>query len=126
VINNIMALTDSLAKDLSLMDFENALNKYDTTKDFRYAANGEFFKDFTSWKEYLTGHRMTTDSLYFEWTKRDIIPLSMKAASLAGSFEFRLKLKSGDTYSGDATFTGLFVRRNDKWVMLHGHESIKE
>jgi hypothetical protein len=126
IINDIMNLTDTLAINLCKMNFENALAAYDSSQNFKYAANGEFFTDYHAWKNYLFGHNSTTDSLNFQWTQRDIIPLSQNSAALAGNFDFRLKLKTGDIYKGKAVFTGVFVRKNNKWTMIHGHESIKQ
>jgi uncharacterized protein YchJ len=61
-----------------------------------------------------------------EWMQRVVVPLSLNAATMSGIFHFKATFKSGEIFEGTVMFTGVFVRKNNKWVLIHGQESLKQ
>jgi hypothetical protein len=125
ITKEIMDLTDNCATNLCKMDFDKAIEMYDSSSEFMYAENGAFFLNRDSLYNYMKSIKSSAESFHFQWKQRFVIPLSLNAASLAGSFSFKIGLKTGDIFEGTPMFVGTFVRKNDKWVLIHGNESSK-
>jgi uncharacterized protein (TIGR02246 family) len=125
IIDEIMELTTDWANAHNRMDPEKAIEFYDSTGDLMYAENGVFFANRDSIYSFLKGFYASTKSMDVQWQQRVVIPLSQNAATMSGSFHFKALFKDESSFEGNPMFTGVFVKRNDKWVLIHGHESFK-
>jgi len=118
-----MDLTDHYAANLCRMEFEKALEMYDASSELMFAENGVFYANRDSLYHYMINYRSMEKSYEFQWNQRIVVPISFDAASLAGSFSLKIILKTGDILLDREVFTGVFVRKNNKWVLIHGQES---
>lgn len=59
----------------------------------------------------------------FVWEQRDVVPLSADSATLTGVFRYEATQQSGEVLAGRNVFTAVFVRRDGRWKLIHGHES---
>jgi len=121
----ILELTQSWANAHNSMNPDKAIELWDSSKDMMFAENGEFFPDRDSVYNYLKEFYKTTTSMNVEWKQRAVIPLSQNSASMSGNFNAHAVFKSGEVFDINSKFTGVFVRKNGKWVLIHGHESFK-
>lgn len=121
----ILELTQSWANAHNSMNPDKAIELWDSSKDMMFAENGEFFPDRDSIYNYLKEFYKTTTSMNVEWKQRAVIPLSQNSASMSGNFNAHAVFKSGEVFDINSKFTGVFVRKNGKWVLIHGHESFK-
>lgn len=132
-----LAMKDSVTKDIMVlttnwinanidMDADKAIEFWDNSPDLMFAENGAFFSDRDSIYSYIKGFYQSTSSMNVEWKQRVVVPLSLNAASMAGVFHFKATFKSGEIFEGTSMFTGVFVRKNNKWALIHGQESLKQ
>jgi len=126
VTKDIMKLTTSWANANINMDAGKAIELWDNSPDLMFAENGAFFPDRDSIYSYIHGFYQSTTSMKVEWKQRVVVPLSLNAATMSGFFHFKATFKSGEIFEGTVMFTGVFVRKNNKWVLIHGQESLKQ
>jgi len=125
ITNEIMDLTTNWANAHISMDADKAIELWDSTADLMFAENGFFFANRDSIYSYLKGFYSSTKSMELQWQKRVVIPLSLNAATLSGYFHFKAIFKDESIFEGNSMFTGVFVKKNNKWILIHGHESFK-
>ena len=125
VTKDIMELTSNWVNANIEMDAGKAIEFWDNSADLMFAENGAFFPDRDSIYSYLKGFYQSTTSMNVEWKQRVVVPLSLNAASMSGYFQFKATFKSGEIFEGTVMFTGVFVRKNHKWALIHGQESLK-
>jgi hypothetical protein len=121
----ILELTQNWANAHNSMNADKAIELWDSSKDLMFAENGEFFPGRDSIYNYLKEFYKTTTSMNVEWKHRAVIPLSQNSATMSGNFKAHAIFKSGEVFDIDSKFTGVFVRKNGNWVLIHGHESFK-
>lgn len=121
----ILELTQNWANAHNSMNADKAVELWDSSKDLMFAENGEFFPSRDSIYNYLKEFYKTTTSMNVEWKQRAVIPLSLNSATMSGNFKAHAIFKSGEVFDIDSKFTGVFVRKNGNWVLIHGHESFK-
>ncbi len=125
IIKEIMDVTDSIAATLCRMDFDKAIEFYDSSADYKSAENGALLPNRDSLYNNMKNIKSASESFNIQWKQRFILPLSLNAASMVGNFSFRANLKNGSVFEGEPMFAGTFVRKNSKWVLIHGNESSK-
>jgi hypothetical protein len=125
ITNEIMDLTTNWVNAHNIMDADKAAELWDSSSDLMFAENGMFFANWDSIYTYLKNFYTTTTSMDVEWKQRVVVPLSMNSACMSGYFHAIAKFKSGDSFDINSMFTGVFVRKDNKWVLIHGHESVK-
>jgi len=125
VTNEILELTTNWAKAHSNKDADKAIELWDNSPDLMFAENGVFFPSRDSIYSYLKSFYQSASSMDLQWKQRVVIPLSINAATMSGYFHAKAVFKTGDIFDINSMFTGVFVRKNNKWVMIHGHESFK-
>lgn len=125
ITNEIMDLTTNWANAHNSMDPDKAIELWDSSPDLMFAENGEFFPNRDSIYSFLKSFYETTTSMDVQWKQRVVVPLSLNSASMAGYFHAIAKFKEGDPFEINSMFTGIFVRKNNKWVLLQGQESYK-
>ena len=125
ITSEIMDLTTIWANAHISMDADKAIELWDSTDDLMFAENGVFFANRDSIYSYLKGFYLSTKSMDVQWQKRVVIPLSQNAATMSGYFHFKAIFKDESSFEGNSMFTGVFVKKNIKWVLIHGHESFK-
>jgi len=125
VTKDIMELTTTWANAHVNMDADKAIELWDNSPDLMFAENGVFFPNRDSIYTYLKSFYQSTASMNVEWKQRVVVPLSLNAATMSGIFHFKATFKTGEIFEGKSMFTGVFVRKNSRWALLHGHESFK-
>lgn len=125
VTKDIMELTTNWANANINMDADKAIEFWDDSPDLMFAENGAFFPGRDSIYSYIKGFYQSTTSMNVEWKQRVVIPMSLNAASMSGVFHFKATFKSAEIFEGTVMFTGVFVRKSNKWVLIHGQESLK-
>jgi hypothetical protein len=125
ITREIMDLTTNWANAHISMDADKAIELWDSTADLMFAENGFFFANRDSIYSYLKGFYSSTKSMELQWQKRAVIPLSLNAGTMSGYFHFKAVFKDESIFEGNSMFTGVFVKKNNKWVLIHGHESVK-
>ena len=125
IVNKIIEITDNFANANNKLDAKGILNYGDYyNPDFIYIENtsihpsGEELEKGVS-EFYSAG----IDSTSFNWTKRDIIPLSKEYAHLIGEYNFYLKLKTGEVSNFHVFYSGLYKKIDGNWKALRLHES---
>jgi hypothetical protein len=53
------------------------------------------------------------------------MPLTTNLAAMSGSFHFKLQFMNDEIMEDTSAFTGLFIKKNNKWSLIQGHESFK-
>jgi len=125
ITNEIMKLTTDWVNAHNSMDADKATELWDSSSDLMFAENGEFFANRDSIYVFLKNFYSTTASMNVEWKQRVVVPLSANSACMSGYFHAIAKFKSGDSFDINSMFTGVFVRKENRWVLIHGHESFK-
>ena len=126
VTKDIMEITTNWVNANINMDADRAIEFWDNSPDLMFAENGAFFPNRDSIYSYIKGFYQTTASMNVEWKQRVVVPLSLNAAAMSGFFHFKATFKSGKIFEGTVMFTGVFVRKNNKWALIHGQESLKQ
>lgn len=124
--NEIVLLTDNWAESNSSRNANEAIQFWDSSPQMIFIENAEklanrdsVYSLLKSW--YIPG----LESFNVKWNHRDILPLSKNTAHFWGNFSFHAKYKSGEKLNGNSFFTGLLLKRNNKWTMYRSHESYK-
>jgi hypothetical protein len=125
ISSEILELTQNWADAGNNMNPDKAVELWDSSNELMFAENGEFFPDRDSIYNYMKEFYKTTTSMNIAWKNRAVIPLSKNSAAMSGNFKAHAVFKSGDVFDIDSKFTGVFVRKNGNWVLIHGHESFK-
>ena len=125
ISNEILELTTNWVNAHNSMDADKASELWDSSSDLMFAENGVFFANRDSIYAFLKIFYTTTTSMNVEWKQRVVVPLSLNSACMSGYFHAIAKFKSGDSFDINSIFTGVFVRKENKWVLIHGHESFK-
>ena len=125
ITDGIMDLTTNWANTNNNMDADKAIQFWDSSSELMYAENGEFFPNRDSIYSFLKSFYQTTTSMQVKWEHRVVIPLSISAASMSGYFHAKALFKSGDKFEVNSMFTGVFIKKNNNWVLIQGHESYK-
>jgi hypothetical protein len=125
ITNEIMILTTDWVNAHNSMNADKATELWDSSSDLMFAENGEFFANRDSINVFLKKFYQTTTSMDVVWKQRVVIPLSENSACMSGYFHAKAKFKSGDSFDINSMFTGVFVRKEKRWVLIHGHESFK-
>jgi hypothetical protein len=126
ITNEIMDLSTNWINSSQDLDAGKAVEFWDPSPDLMFAENGAFFPNRDSIYDYLNNTMPTLKSLDANWGKRVIIPLSYNSASMAGQFHFKMSFKTGEVVEGNSMFTGVFIKKENTWRLVHGHESFKE
>jgi hypothetical protein len=125
ITNEILDLTTNWALAHDSMDADKAIELWDSTSDLMFAENGAFFPNRDSIYTFLKGFYSSTKSMDVQWQNRVVVPLSLNAASMSGYFYFKAAFKDEEFFEGNSMFTGVFVKKDNKWVLIHGQESFK-
>jgi hypothetical protein len=125
ITNEIMDLTTNWANAHNSMDPDKAIELWDSSPDLMFAENGEYFPNRDSIYSFLKSFYQSTTSMDVQWKQRIVVPLSLNSASMAGYFHASAKFKVGDPFEINSMFVGVFVRKNNKWVLIQGQESYK-
>jgi hypothetical protein len=125
ITNSIMDLTTNWAIANNNMNADKAIEFWDSSSELMYAENGKFFPNRDTIYSFIKSFYQSAKSIEIKWEQRVVIPLSINAASMSGYFHVKAVFKSGDTFEANSMFTGVFVKKNTKWVLIHGHESYK-
>lgn len=123
--SEILDVTTKWVNDNIKMSPDDIIEFWDYSSDLMFAENGEFFPNRDSIYNYLKGFYSQTKSMNVEWKERIVIPLSPSSATMSGSFHAKAVFNSGESFEVQPIFTGVFIKKNDKWVLVHGHESFK-
>lgn len=119
----ILKLSDAWVTNNVNMNPELIVEFWDNSPDLIFAENGIFFNNRDSIHSFLKGFYSNTDKMEVEWLERNIIPIKTDVASMKGKFRFRASLKSNQVFEGKNAFTAVFLKKNNKWVLINGHES---
>ncbi|MDF1546842.1 MAG: nuclear transport factor 2 family protein [Bacteroidales bacterium] len=119
----IIKLSDAWVANNVNMKPDLIVDFWDNSPDLIFAENGMFFTNRDSIHEFLEGFYSNTDKMEVEWLERSIIPLTSDVASMKGKFRFKASFKSGEVFEGKNVFTAVFLKKNNKWVLINGHES---
>jgi hypothetical protein len=125
ITNEILDLTTNWVNANDSMSADKAIQLWDSTSDLRFAENGEFFANRDSIYSFLKGFYSNTTSMEIRWLDREVIPLSMNAATMSGSFHFKAMFRGDGSHEDTVMYTGVFVRKDNKWVLINGHESYR-
>ena len=126
IVNEIILLTDNWAKSNSNMNTNEATQFWDSSPQMIFIENAEKFANRDSVYSVLKSWFIPTlESFDVKWNHRDILPLSKNTAHFFGNFSFHAKYNSGEILNGNSFFTGLLLKKNNKWKMYRGHESYK-
>ena len=121
----IMAVSDQWITDNKNMDADAAIHFWSTSPELQFAENGEFFANRDSMLLFLRGVYSQTSSMDVKWLNREVQPLTHSIALMSGKFQFKLGFKDGSSWQGTNAFTGVFIKENEKWSLIQGHESTK-
>lgn len=83
---------------------------------------------YASWDSLYSGvkawYSQPIESIEFNIEERNILPLTPEAAHLFCKMNFRANFSSGEIYQASGFLTLLSIKKNGKWKMLRGHESV--
>jgi hypothetical protein len=119
----ILKLSDAWVANNVNMKPDSIVEFWDNSPDLIFAENGMFFTNRDSIHAFLESFYSNTDKMEVEWLERSIIPLTADVASMKGKFRFKASFKSGEVFEGKNVFTAVFLNKNNKWVLINGHES---
>jgi hypothetical protein len=119
----ILKLSDAWVANNVNMNPDSIVEFWDNSPDLIFAENGIFFTNRDSIHSFLKSFYSNTDKMEVEWLERNIIPIKTDVASMKGKFRFRASFKSNQVYEGKNVFTAVFLKKNNKWVLINGHES---
>jgi hypothetical protein len=123
--SEIIKATDDWGNASKSLDINGSAALWLNSKDFRLAENGVYFASYDSLFAFLGKSFATSDSLSFNWIKREVFPLTPGIACFAGSFNFSLHFKDGSKWKGTNALTATFIRKDGSWKVINGHESTK-
>ena len=125
------AVADTITQKAAL--FAQMVNRRDAAavmtlfaddRDMTYAENGMLYPSRDSLERAITALYGAQRELTFGWDELRVVPLASDAGVLLGRFHVLGLDLAGTTVRVDrGTWTGVFVRRNGRWVIVHAHES---
>jgi len=74
----------------------------------------------------LQNFYQNTTTMNVQWLNREIKPMSPSTALMSGEFQFMLEFSDGSNWKGTNAFTGVFIKDNEEWSLIQGHESVKQ
>jgi len=125
IVQEIIKTSDVWAEANSNKNADNAIEFWDSSTDMKYAENGVFFANRDSIHSVIKNYYKQTKSLNVEWLQRTVMPLATNLAAMSGSFHFKLQFMNDEILEDTTAFTGLFIKNNNNWSLLQGHESFK-
>jgi len=125
IVQEIIKTSDVWAEANINMNPEKAVEFWSSSSDLKYAENGAFFANKDSIHSVLRNYYRQTKSMNVEWLHRTVLPLTPNLAAMSGSFHFKLQFISGEIFEDTTAFTSLFVKKNDNWSLIQGHESFQ-
>jgi len=125
IVQEIIKTSDVWAEANINMNPDKAVEFWSSSPDLKYAENGAFFANKDSIHSVLRNYYKQTKSMDVEWLHRTVLPLTNKLAAMSGSFHFKLQFISGEIFEDTTAFTSLFIKKNDNWALIQGHESFK-
>lgn len=125
ITSEIMAVSNQWIADNNNMDADAAIQFWSTSPELRFAENGEFFANRDSIHSTLKNFYANTESMNVKWLNRQVQSLNNSTALMSGKFQFNLEFKDGSSWQGTNAFTGVFIKENEKWSLIQGHESVK-
>jgi hypothetical protein len=125
IVKEITKTSDEWAEANSNKNADKAIEFWDSSPNMKYAENGEFFENKDSIHSVIKNYYKQTKSLDVEWLHRTVMPLTTNLAAMSGSFHFKLQFMHDEILEDTTSFTGLFIKNNNNWSLLQGHESFK-
>ena len=125
IVQEILKTSDEWAEANSNKNVDNAIEFWDSSTDMKYAENGLFFANRDSIHSVIKNYYKQTKSMNVEWLQRTVMPLTTNLAAMSGSFHFKLQFMNDEILEDTTAFTGLFIKKNDNWTLIQGHESFK-
>jgi len=119
----VMQRTSRWAEAARSLDAAGVLDMFANSHELRHAENGVIFPSYEALAEFIEDWFASTEAMDFVWEQREVVPLSADAATMTGIFRYEARQESGEVWAGRNVFTGVFVRRGGRWVVIHGHES---
>jgi hypothetical protein len=123
ITSEIMTVSNQWIDDNKNMDADAAIRFWSTSPELRFAENGEFFANRDSIQSTLHNYYAQTTSMNVKWLDRDVRVLTKSIALMAGKFQFNIVFGDESNWQGTNAFTGVFIKENEKWSLIQGHES---
>jgi hypothetical protein len=123
IVQEIIKTSDVWAEANINMNPDKAVEFWSSSPDLKYAENGAFFANKDSIHSVLRNYYRQTKSMNVEWLHRTVLPLTNNLAAMSGSFHFTLQFLNGEIFEDTTAFTSLFIRKNNNWSLIQGHES---
>lgn len=123
IVQEIIKTSDVWAEANINMNPDKAVEFWSSSPELKYAENGEFFANKDSIHSVLRNYYKQTKSMDVEWLYRTVLPLTTNLAAMSGSFHFKLQFTSGEIFEDTTAFTSLFIKKNNNWSLIQGHES---
>jgi hypothetical protein len=123
ITSEIMTVSNQWIDDNKNMDADAAIRFWSTSPELRFAENGEFFANRDSIQSTLHNYYAQTTSMNVKWLDRDVRVLTKSIALMAGKFQFNIVFGNESNWQGTNAFTGVFIKENEKWSLIQGHES---
>jgi hypothetical protein len=125
IVQEIIKTSDVWAEANTNKNADKAIEFWDSSPDLKYAENGEFFANKDSIHSVIKNYYKQTKSMNVEWLQRTVLPLTTNLASMSGSFHFKLQFINDEVIEDTTVFTSLFIKKNNNWSLIQGHESFK-
>jgi hypothetical protein len=123
IVQEIIKTSDVWAEANINMNPDKAVEFWSSSPDLKYAENGAFFANKDSIHSVLRNYYRQTKSMNVEWLHRTVLPLTTNLAAMSGSFHFKLQFIGGEIFEDTTAFTSLFIKKNNNWSLIQGHES---
>jgi ketosteroid isomerase-like protein len=123
VVREILDRTSAWAEANRRRDAPAVLDLFLDSAELRHAENGVIFPSYSACADFVTGWYNSTVDMKMSWEQRDVVALSADAATMTGIFRYEATQDSGEVWSGRNVFTGVFLKRDGAWKLVHGHES---
>jgi hypothetical protein len=125
IVQEIIKTSDVWAEANTNKNADKAIEFWDSSPDLKYAENGEFFANKDSIHSVINNYYKQTKSMNVEWLQRTVLPLTTNLAAMSGSFHFKLQFINDEVIEDTTVFTSLFIKKNNNWSLIQGHESFK-
>ena len=123
IVQEIIKTSDIWAEANTNKNANKAIEFWDSSPDLKYAENGEFFANKDSIHSVIKNYYKQTKSMNVEWLQRTVLPLTTNLAAMSGSFHFKLQFINDEVIEDTTVFTSLFIKKNNNWTLIQGHES---
>lgn len=123
IVNTLMERTDEWGEAARNLDTEKVIDLFMNSEELWHAENGEIFPSYSALDKFVTDFCESTEKMDFKWVERQVFPLANDAAVMSGVFTFEAIQQSGDVFSGRNAITYVFIKRDNTWKIIHGHES---